>query len=426
LLGHLLRSKGPLNIVRRGPAIVERVGLTPGQMVQLLHAFTALLARYDAPVTFPVPALTLRRNPKVLQALATGSARLELAVHGYRHVDMSLLPPAAQAAELRRARALFTATRTPFTGFRAPYLRWDESLIAALGEAGFTYDSSRSALWPVVNLATLAPAQAAKARLLLDFCRPQPAEAVPVLPSWVDGLLELPVSFPDDEMLVERLDLTQGPQQAALWLAAFEQCHARGEMFVLQLHPERFFLCAEALEAVLTRAHAARPAVWLATLGDIAAWWQEKRACRVALARTEAGRWLVRAEGPARASLQVRANDTSQARYQPAPGRDFVLGADACPCVGVSPAASPALAQFLATEGYAVVMTDRPGDCTVFVAQTNFSAEDALAVLAHVEASSGPLVRFARWPDDAQSVLAVTGDIDSLTVWDYALRLVGA
>ena len=292
-------------------------------MARSLQGFSILLARDDAPATFPVPAQTLRRNPRLFHALQAGPARIELAVHGDRHIDLSLLSTAEQVAELQQAQTLFATSNMSFTGFRAPYLRWNDSLLAALSGAGFTYDSSQSVLWSVVDLAALAPTQAAKTRILLDFCQPRSAQTVLALPSWVGGLLELPVSFPDDEMLVERLGLTADREQAQLWLAAFEQCHARGEMFVLQLHPERFFVCAAALEAVLARARAAQPAVWLASLGEIAGWWREKQDCRIRFQRVGATRWLVQAEGPARgdpAAARGRRDAGCRARAEPLSG----------------------------------------------------------------------------------------------------------
>ena len=323
MLTHLIRSKGPLNIVRRGRAIVSRVGLTADRMARSLAAFVDVLAAYDACATFPVTALTLRRHPSVLRSLLESPARVELAVHGYRHSDMSLLAPPAQAAELAAAANIFHRERIPFTGFRAPYLRWNASLLTALRDAGYAYDSSQSILWPVLDRE--APGEGppgdsdshARAYLqrLLEFCRPHAAGTFPSLPFWADGLLEIPVSFPDDEMLIERLRIYDPARIAAIWIAALEQCHARGELFVLQLHPERLPLCAEALAAVLERARALRPAVWLATLGDVAAWWQ-----------------------------------------------------------------------------------------------------------AHGDAAG----RTDRWPNAAGSALAITGDIDALTAWDYAWRFLGA
>ncbi len=202
----------------------------------------------------------------MLRKLLHGHAAIELAVHGCRHVDHRLLRPADLAGELARARRIFAAADIPFSGFRAPYLRWNDGLLTALHDAGFRYDSSRSVLWPVVDRAALSPAQAARMDILLDFCRPQPVATHPSLPVWAGDMVEIPVSFPDDEMMVERLGLTNAAAQAALWQAILTQSHARGELFVLQLHPERFFLCVDALAEVLAQARSLQPAVWLASL----------------------------------------------------------------------------------------------------------------------------------------------------------------
>ncbi len=40
-----------------------------------------------------------------------------------------------------------------------------------------------------------------------------------------------------------------------------------------------------------------------------------------------------------------------------------------------------------------------------------------------IEASVGPLVRYWRWPGGAKSAMCVTGDLDALTLLDYASRL---
>ncbi len=240
--------------------------------------FAALAARYDARVTFPVTALTLERHPKLLRTLLGDGVTVELAIHGYRHIDHSLLAAPALAGTIAQATDLFRAQHIPFTGFRAPYLRWNNDLLAALAAAGLTYDSSQPILWPVVDRATLAPGERQALDTLLAFDRPAPAETTPALPFWVGDLLELPVSFPDDEMLVERLRLREAGAIAQYWIAAFDQCHVRGELFVLQLHPERFPLCAAALERVLDHVARLGPAVWRASLGDVAAWWRQQHA----------------------------------------------------------------------------------------------------------------------------------------------------
>ena len=42
-----------------------------------------------------------------------------------------------------------------------------------------------------------------------------------------------------------------------------------------------------------------------------------------------------------------------------------------------------------------------------------------------LETGRFPLLRLGRWPGGAKSALAVTGDVDALTIWDYALRFFG-
>jgi len=44
-------------------------------------------------------------------------------------------------------------------------------------------------------------------------------------------------------------------------------------------------------------------------------------------------------------------------------------------------------------------------------------------LIEHIEASTGPLIRYWRWPEGARSPMCVTGDVDALTLLDYAARL---
>jgi dephospho-CoA kinase len=48
------------------------------------------------------------------------------------------------------------------------------------------------------------------------------------------------------------------------------------------------------------------------------------------------------------------------------------------------------------------------------------------ALVAEIEALDKPLLRFAVWPDGARAALSITGDIDSITIQDFFLRIVEA
>jgi peptidoglycan/xylan/chitin deacetylase (PgdA/CDA1 family) len=397
-------------------------------MSKSLRDYVDTVARYNARASFPVTASALRRHPSIFRELVKRYPSVELAVHGHLHTDLSLLPAAEQAAEIESAIALFRAHGIPFTGFRAPYLRWDDHLMEAIGAAGFWHDSSQCLLWPVLEDDALTAKQNECVEILCEFCQPRSAEDYPALPFWIGDLLEIPVSLPDDELLVERLRLTDVEQMAAIWTKALHQSHAREELFVLQLHPERFPLCARALERVLQSAQSLPLPVWAASLHDIAVWWRQKRDLQLDLVSVGGGQWEIGGEGPERGTLLVRDAEPSveatpwKENYRLVTQPRFRVNSDRCPCLGISPSAPIELLHFLTDQGYVVEVSDEPDNYTFHLDRTEFARADALSILREVEAAPGPLVRWARWPLGAGSAMAITGDVDAVTFWDYLLR----
>ncbi len=51
-------------------------------------------------------------------------------------------------------------------------------------------------------------------------------------------------------------------------------CHKNGEVFVLQLHPERFLEIEWALVSLINKAKSVQPPMWICTLGQLAQWQQ--------------------------------------------------------------------------------------------------------------------------------------------------------
>jgi hypothetical protein len=52
--------------------------------------------------------------------------------------------------------------------------------------------------------------------------------------------------------------------------------------------------------------------------------------------------------------------------------------------------------------------------------------ESVAECIGKLRACPGPLIRLGAWPYGNRSALAVTGDIDALTIWDFAHRFRGA
>jgi hypothetical protein len=95
------------------------------------------------------------------------------------------------------------------------------------------------------------------------------------------------------------------------------------------------------------------------------------------------------------------------------------------PFIGFSPSTSTVLTSFLRQQGYIVEASSESERYSYYINQVKFDVNQEQTILAQIERSGCPLIRLGRWPNAAQSALAVTGDIDALTLWDYGLRLFG-
>jgi peptidoglycan/xylan/chitin deacetylase (PgdA/CDA1 family) len=91
--------------------------------------------------TFYVPGLVARRHADELRALV--AAGHELGHHGHTHRRPDTLSAREQRAELEEGLAAVNAVaRDPVRGYRAPGWELTPVTLGALGELGFTHDSS--------------------------------------------------------------------------------------------------------------------------------------------------------------------------------------------------------------------------------------------------------------------------------------------
>jgi peptidoglycan/xylan/chitin deacetylase (PgdA/CDA1 family) len=418
-----LKGKGVFNAMRRGASIASRYGLTAGLLNRELGRLARLTQEYNCRATLPVTSVVLQRNPRLFQHHQAEG--IEFAMHGYRHVDYSALGRADQRQHLGAAQEIFQRSQIHLSGFRAPYLRRNPHTLTVLRELGLQYDASPAYAWDVL---TQSPPPAYER--VLDFFGALPATQYPVVPRLEDEIVHIPYSLPDDESLVERLALTEPEPMAAPWVACLRAAHARGEMFTLGLHPERTTVCYEPLRAVLSEARRLTPTVWIARLDEVAQWWRSRLATQVEVTEQKPGHYRIAVAGPRTVTILVRAasqraDATPWANgYQRLSAAVFELQSPTRPVIGVSAQSDPALPDFLRQQGYLVEVGDDPSLYSVFLHQPTFAALDQLATLVTVEGNAQPLVRLGRWPDGAQSALAITGDIDALTLWDYGLRFV--
>ena len=423
-LRHLLRTKGLSKLPRRSGQLLQRFGLfTPDKIGACLRDFVALTAEFGCTPTLCVTAVLLERYPAVFKELAD---RAELAIHGYTHVDLRNLSPQELAEQFTRARAAFERCGLPVDGFRAPYLSWNGEAGDLLQAHHLTCSSNKVFDWEVLSRHELTPSQAEDINRLYRFYDIWTARRNPSLPYCNQQSVEVPISIPDDELLIDRLGLGE-EQVFSVWREAFQKSYARGELFSLLCHPERVPHYRAALRRLLAEVRRASPGVWVAPLRDIAAWWRHRASfafqispsangvCRVAAACSPEARVLVHEGG-----LAQRLAPWEGKSVLNGPGTFELRTGGKKPLIGLAPDVNPALKAILHQEGFRCEVSR---DASQFALYCDASVPPKHDVLwERIQAASSPLLRFWRWPGEARSALAVTQDVDALVLVDFVYR----
>lgn len=423
-----LRAKGLSKLIHRSRTIIGRYGISTAKMDHALRTFSALLERYSIGATFPITAVALKRSSKVVSRYL--DQNIEFAVHGYTHVDYTLLTLEEKKRHFQQAREVFQQSGISPAGFRSPYLSRDSDINAALQEHGFCYVSNQPYLWETEDLSTPTASDGEREKRIKDFYQPWLASQRASLPIMQDGLVEIPVTLPDDEILVERYN-AEPRLIRETWLNILRRTYDMGELFTLQLHPERVNECSEGISAVLSAACALSPRVWFARLDQIAEWWKERSTAALTVTQTGEGEYRCTVQGPKQATVlacgvEITAPVTPWVNgMKCVHATDFVVKSLYYPGIGVSPATSKELVRFLQQQGYAVRVDQDRRKFKCYFDITNFVPNNERSVLTHVGSNHIPCVQLGHWPNGTRSALAITGDIDALTLWDYGMRVFG-
>lgn len=416
-----VRAKG-LGLFDRGLTVLSRFGIGPRKMEAAFRLYLDIMADAGAQATLPVTASVLQRHVDVIRRLHERG--VELAIHGLFHNDYAVMDRDSQRRCIRDAMTIFRQNGIPFSGFRGPYLRSNDETDVVLREEGFLYGCSRTVIFPVVDIDLKRRGSRSAYSRAVELYTPQDARRVAVRPRDVMGLVDVPVALPDDEILIDRFGFDSS-EQAAVWLAILRASYDAGDLFTLQLHPERIGMAADALRSVLNEARSRDPKVWIARVDEIAAWWKRRMGFRLNVSQLGPRRHLVKLDADADATLRLREVDQGHPRERRETnvvGRQLILETDVKPVIGLSQRTPETLRAFLVEEGFPYEVTERR---SAFGAYLDIPSRvwDEGDVLSAIDDEPGPLVRLGRWPNGAQSALAVTGDIDSITLGDFAWRI---
>ncbi len=250
---HIWRTKGRVAL-RRSLLIIGRYGFGSSKLKRNMTMLASLLRKYRIGATIPVPAVIYARRRAFLDGL---SDVIEYAVHGYRHTDHSELDESVCLEHTARGKEILGAA-----GFRVPNHKSSDALVRCLNKNGYVYDSSEVI---VTDPSLYTNKQTSN---IISFY----SKAKFDVPHLKGKVLEIPVSLPDDEILTDRLGCSNA-QILGIWKKMLQNCIARKGVFVLQLHPERFFLLRGILEALIV--YARQNKIPIKTLGEVANDWKK-------------------------------------------------------------------------------------------------------------------------------------------------------
>ena len=411
VLGH---SRGPRNALTRLFTIVERFGISPRKSEVNLSTLMGVVERHGVRPTLAVTAIATLRHPDIMRALQDRGA--EMAAHGYVHNDYASLSAEQQRRQMQAARTTLEGLGLAIRGWRCPYSRWNGDTLTALVAAGFEYDATPVYHWPAYQRERIPLSEEAKEdyQRFIDLSSAHDALTHVVLPTLVEGLVQLPMSIPQDEDMVDRLHLDID-SMSRVWIRMIRDTRERGEIFVMCVHPERAALVAASLDAALDEARRMGD-VWIAPCGEIADWWRARDKAQMTVEPAAHGCWRIAVTGP-------DAMETTYASYTLTGEGTITVPASRKPVVHCCLAWPDATRQRLHDAGYHV---EHGGDPVGYALDLDAAlplSSPADTVVRHVREHAGELVRLNPWPAGFRSCLSITADIDALTLYDFAMRL---
>ncbi len=437
LVGYSIRTKGVGNFARRLWTVFARFGIGERQTRDDLHTIVNTVKNYGGAPTFFIPAVVLGRHGSLIDEIHRNGA--EIGIHGYVHNDFRSLTEARQYQQTKMAMDIFRSIPIPFHGFRNPYLGWNEDSVSMFTQLGFMYDSNEAVLHDVLDLTRYSEALRDGFAKSLSLFQAIECNAYTLRPHFEGALLRIPTSIPDDEMLYDRMRMTDQQELGALWSNVMRRVYDLGGIYVLNLHPERGRLCQPALDILLKSASNQPLPVWVTHLQQVAEWWQERSRFALTLTPLGTSRWRLDAQCTPRATILGRHVTVEDAQTSAWQGADVVIEATQCtvssalrPCIGLSPDTADDVASFLHEQGYPAMRAPQ-SEAVEFACyltmpdglgmQREEQRKRRSALIEQIETLDAPLIRFASWPSRHRAALSITGDIDSITVQDFFLRI---
>lgn len=430
-LNHVVTTKGVVHSVERSAQILRRFLMGRRRFLQMISSLEKEL-NGNTKITFCVTACLLAENAVLFRRLR--QLGHDVAAHGYIHTNMKNKSRKEQIEIIAKCSKIFEQFRIPITGFRCPYLSYNKDTIDVLQRGGFSWTSNNMVLWANgLN----GNGNGKSLKKISNLYHIESGEQTTALPRFKSKCLDIPITGPDDEMLLERLRIRKKAKIVEIWANVLERTHARGELFHLLFHPERFDQVGSCIRELVDRLGTFDKPIWVASLKEITEWWRQRTNVSWEHERLRDGTFRTWICLPPRVTMLTKHADGGSAGqrhffdgYVLAPPAQSRNGKTAFPLykgrkstIGLSPGCSTDAEMFLKEEGFMTERSHNPEEYAVFIrGYENFSKTDETRLLAEVENTPFPALRIWRWPDGMQSAFTISADVDSVTLMDFVRR----
>jgi hypothetical protein len=420
-----INKRSPSFILKRGLSLLEHYGLGPQKAIHSIDILMDCFKQFDCAPTFSVPGRVIEKNSSYIRSLQDRGA--EIAVHGYNHIDLKTCDPVDASAQLMQAVSVFNNYGLDAHGFRCPYLSCTDALMKALPVGVFSYSSNKAVRWDFERSET-GKYDPVLYKTINCFYMAEEAKHMSSLPWFHYGMVEIPVTIPDDLQFKDGLGYDQKDIELA-WGYLLEQTHAKAEIFNLMFHPELASYCLHPFSAILLAARTYEPKVWVARLWDIAQWWIEKSSLSVEINILSDGSLNLTLPVSSRAHWVARGMNLPDStrwigKYMTLSGKSYQFPANIRPFIGVDNSISTSIIDKLVNHGYILDQTESAKYCSIFLDRLSLLDYPTEAALINmIENLDRPLIRLWPWPDGYCSALCITGDLDALSLLDYLNRM---
>ena len=430
-LRFVFRSKGFIGFFLRIGMLVRRFDLSGNKMKRAVSEIQQIGKKYNYQPALIIPSVVLKRYKNFFRLFAHNG--LEFSAHGYVHRDFKPLSLSEQVAQIGMAREIFNNLSVPVYGFRSPYLSRNSFTTEAIQENGFLWESNETVIWKDYHISLELKLRSLMRDAIRYLYNPLDAQQNIVIPRLLGEVVGIPVTLPDDEMLVDRFGIIDSETIEGIWAAILEKTRERGDIFVLQLHPERLEICKEAMKGLLERALRPEHGIWVTGMKEVAEWWKEKSQFEVAFEYVPHRGYWIKCKCTDRALVLCRNHYSKSSQrflyqdYYTITQREFfVASQELKPCIGVCSRCSGKLLDFLKNEGFAFEVSKDSSKYSLYLdGYERFDRTDEQKLLNIIEQSKNPIVRYWRWPQGKRSAFVTSHDLDCLALTDFLLRSLG-